>query len=415
VHTPSPTPDSGTAETAHGTDDPPRPPLAGIRVLDASRVLAGPYCAAILADLGADVIRVEHPRDPDEVRAWAPMVGDMSAPFAAMNHSKRGIAVDLAHADGLGVFKELLAHSDVLVENFRPGTLQRRGLSSDIMREVAPQLVHCSIRAFPSNTPMAAQPGYEASMQALTGIMSSTGEQDGQPVRCGPSVVDLGTGMASVIAILAALRERDRTGRGQYVEPALMRTATALLGVQVPSCSATGRPAARRGSGHEALVPYRIYACRDGDALIAAGNDRLWPKLCDVLGIADPSGAIPMPRLSERIARRAEVDARVEQGAARWARADLIRTLGETGVPAAPVNTVNEYLDNPALLDAGVVDRALIDAAPQVVAAGPLFAGLPPVQRKPAPSLGQHTDEVLAALGIAESRVAELRRRGAIG
>jgi crotonobetainyl-CoA:carnitine CoA-transferase CaiB-like acyl-CoA transferase len=392
----------------------PMPPLAGIRVIDASRVLAGPYCGAILADLGAEVIRVEHPSEADEVRRWAPIVNGTSATFAAMNHTKQGIALDLAHPDGLAVFKQLLAGADVLVENFRPGTLDRRGLSAKIIREVAPRLVHCSIRAFPSDTPMAAQPGYEASMQAITGIMSATGEEDGLPVRCAPSVVDLGTGMASVIAILAALRERDRTGRGQYVEPALMRTATALLGVQVASCSATGKASTRRGSGHEALVPYRIFECLDGPVFIAAGNDRLWPKLCAVLKLVAASGEIPLPALSERIAARREVDALVESATRTWQRSALLRALGEQGVPAAPVNTVNEYIADPAVRAAGVVRDAQIDGAPDVVVAGPLFAGLPSATRTAAPNLGQHTREVLAGLGLPHDRIDTLRRSGAI-
>jgi crotonobetainyl-CoA:carnitine CoA-transferase CaiB-like acyl-CoA transferase len=389
-------------------------PLAGIRVIDASRVLAGPYCGAILADLGAEVIRVEHPSEADEVRRWAPIVNGTSAAFAAMNHTKLGIALDLAHPEGMTVFKQLLATADVLVENFRPGTLERRGLPADVLRGVAPRLVHCSIRAFPSNSPMAAQPGYEASMQAITGIMSSTGEEDGEPVRCAPSVVDLGTGMASVIAILAALRERDRTGRGQYVEPALMRTATALLGVQVASCSATGLPSPRRGSGHEALVPYRIFACRDGAAFVAAGNDRLWPKLCSVLDLVDASGAVPMPALAERIAARHEVNALVENATRTWQRADLLRALEENGIPAAPVNTVNEYLRNPAVRETGVVRDAQMDGAPDVVVAGPLFSGLPTADRTAAPALGEHTRTVLAALGLAAERIDALRRSGAI-
>jgi glutaryl-CoA transferase len=389
-------------------------PLAGIRVIDASRVLAGPYCGAILADLGAEVIRVEHPSEADEVRRWAPIVNGMSAAFAAMNHTKQGIALDLAHPEALELFQQLLATADVLVENFRPGTLERRGLSTGVLRGIAPRLVHCSIRAFPSSSPMAAQPGYEASMQAMTGIMSSTGEEDGEPVRCAPSVVDLGTGMVSVIAILAALRERDRTGRGQYVEPALMRTATALLGVQVASCSATGLPSPRRGSGHEALVPYRIFACRDGAAFVAAGNDRLWPKLCSVLGLVDACGAVPMPALAERIAARDEVNKLVEDATRTWRRAELLHALQEQGVPAAPVNTVNEYLRDCAVRDAGVVRDALIDGAPHVVAAGPLFAGLPTADRTAAPGLGEHTHTVLAGLGLTPERIEALRRSGAI-
>ena len=197
-----------------------RGPLAGIRVIDASRVLAGPYCGSLLADLGADVIRVEHPTKRDEVHTWAPVRNGLSATYAAVNHSKRGIALDLALPGGLEVFRRLLRNADVLIENFRPGTLDRLGLTREVLRDLNAKLIYCAIRAFPSGTAAEDLPGYESSVQAYSGIMSVTGDPDGDPVRCGVSCVDIGTGMASTIAVLAALRERDLTGKGQYVEPA---------------------------------------------------------------------------------------------------------------------------------------------------------------------------------------------------
>src|SRR5688572_21837868 len=227
-----------------------RGPLHGIRVVDASRVLAGPFCGSLLADLGADVIRVEHPTKLDEVRTWAPARNGISAAFAAVNHSKRSVVADLTQPAGLEIVRRLLATADVLIENFRPGTLERLGLDKAALKGINERLIHCAIRAFPAGTAAEGLPGYEAYLQAYSGIMSVTGEHDGDPVRCGVSVVDLGTGMASTIAILAALRERDRTGLGQYVEPALLRTATNMLNYQIAGYSMSGKEPQRHGSGH---------------------------------------------------------------------------------------------------------------------------------------------------------------------
>lgn len=390
------------------------PPLAGVRVIDASRVLAGPFCTAILADLGADVIRVEHPTQQDEVRGWAPEVDGMSAAFAAVNYSKKAVAIDLAHAEGVAVFKRLLADADVLVENFRPGTLERMRLGAEALRPIAPRLIHCSIRAFPQNTSMAALPGYEASMQAISGIMSVTGEAESEPVRCGPSVVDFGTGMVAVIAILSALRERDRTGQGQYVEPALLRTATALLGLQVAAVSVSGASPSRRGSGHDALVPYRIYECADGPILIAAGNDRLWERICGVLQFKDPCGDVPFPRLAARVASRNAVDALVSNAVARWARSDLLRVLQTEGIPGAPVNTVGEYVSDPSLVTTGVLQRTSLGSSHEMLVPGVLFEGLATAKRTPAPRVGEHTDAILNGLGISGDDLDRLRQSGAI-
>lgn len=390
-------------------------PLAGIRVVDVSRVLAGPYCGALLADLGADVIRVEHPRQPDEVRGWAPVVNGVSATYASVNHGKRGMAIDLAAPQGLAVFRRLLGTADVFIENFRHGTLERMGLGAAVLRELNPRLVHCGVRAFPAGTAAEKLPGYEASVQARSGIMSVTGEHEGDPVRCGISAVDLSTGMAATIAVLAALRERDRTGEGQYVEPALLRTATNLLGYQVAGCTMAGAQPQRYGSGHELLVPYRNYRCADGMLLIAGGNDRLWAKLAQVLGLHGVDGELPWPTLAERVANRARINEMVAAAVQSWRREALMQALGAEGIPCAPVNTVAEFLDDPTLEAAGVLERVDIPQAGSALLAGALFgADFMGHDRRPPPATGEHTAELLGALGYAPGDIEALRASGAV-
>lgn len=384
-------------------------PLAGIRVIDASRVLAGPFCGSILADLGAEVIRVEHPVPQDEIRAWAPRRGEVSAPFNAVNHSKRSLALDFDAEGGLDVLKRLLAGADVFIENFRPATMERLGLDWEQLHALNPRLIHCSVRAFPSGTSKEKMPGYEASMQAHSGIMSLTGENGAPPVRCGPSVVDLGTGFVSTVAVLSALRERDRTGEGIRVEPALMRTAANLLCYQIAGYSLSGVMPQRQGSGHDALVPYRVFQAADGPVFVAAGNDRLWTKLADLLGLRGAAG-LPYPTLAERIAARPAVDALVAAAIAGFARADLLARLAAGGIPAAPVNDISEFMADPSLLSAGVLQQVAMDDGTELTTAGPLFAAegfAPP--RRAAPSVGQDSEAVLTALGYSAADIAALR------
>ena len=391
-------------------------PLAGIRVIDLSRVLAGPYCGSVLADLGADVIRVEHPIQRDEVRTWAPVVDGMSAAFAAVNHSKRGVVIDLANAEGAGVFKKLIAGADVLIENFRPGTLERFGVGHDTLLGINLRLVHCAIRAFPAGTAGEKLPGYEASMQARTGMMSLTGEHDGEPVRCGVSVVDLGTGLASVIAVLSALRERDRTGRGQLVEPALLRTAANFINYQIAGYSLANVIPERYGSGHQLLAPYGNFHCADGAVLIAAGNDRLWAKLCEALALYDSAGNMPYPMLALRIANRDAVNGLVGAAVSARKRQDVLDVLIAAGIPCAPVNNIAEFMSDATLERAHVLDTLRLQDDKSVTLAGPLFAAdFLPIHRREPPRLDQHTDEVLRELGYAEPEIQKLRGSRAVG
>jgi crotonobetainyl-CoA:carnitine CoA-transferase CaiB-like acyl-CoA transferase len=390
-------------------------PLAGLRVIDCSRVLAGPFCGSILADFGADVVRVEHPTPKDEVRVWQPARNGYSAAFLAVNHSKRSLALDLSRPQGAAILRRLLEQADVLIENFRPGTLERYGIDMAALRHDNPRLIHCAVRAFPAGCAAEGLPGYEASIQAYSGIMSVTGEHDGRPVRCGASVVDLSTGLMSVIAVLSALRDRDRTGRGQYVEPALLRTASNLLAYQIAGYHLDGSMPQRRGSGHDMLVPYRAFDCADGPLFIAAGNDRLWGLLCDVLKLRDANNAVPLPALKERLANRAAVDTMVETATRGWNRLALMEALKAIGIPSAPVNTIADYVADETLRSAGVLDAIAVPELGEITLAGRLFGGeAPPPRRRPAPRIGEHSDAILKAFGVDDREVAELKREGIV-
>ncbi|MWB78151.1 CoA transferase [Pseudooceanicola sp. 216_PA32_1] len=389
-------------------------PCTGIRVLDLSRVLAGPFAGAILADLGADVIHVEHPDQIDETRRWPPVKGEYSGANTALNHSKRSIALDLGTDAGRALLLRLAAGADVLIENFRHGGMDRLGLGRAELTRANPGLIHCSVRAHPTGTRDERLPGYEATMQAYSGVMSLTGEPDGDPVRCGPSVLDLSTGMASAVAVLAALRQRDRTGEGSYVEPALLRSAVNLMNFQIASYSLGGSVPQRYGSGHISLVPYGTFHTRTGPILLAASNDRLFARLWSVLDRGRGEAA-PWPTLAERVANRHAVNARLAVLAAEWDRDALSAALEEQGVPSAPVQTLPELLEDRSLAEAGVVDPMVLPDGTDLLLPGPIFGGdLPRRTRSLAPRLGEHTAEVLRDFGLTAEEVEHMADGGAL-
>ncbi|HSD10096.1 MAG TPA: CoA transferase, partial [Candidatus Binatia bacterium] len=280
-------------------------PLDGVRVVDLTRVLAGPFCAALLGDLGADVVKIEDPATGDEARVWPPLRDGESPTFIVNNRNKRGIAVDLKVPQGLGIVQRLACGADVLVENFRTGAMEEFGLGYERLRVLNPRLVYCSVSAFGRTGPRAKEAGYEAVMQAFCGVMSITGEPEGEPVRCGLSFVDLTTGILCVLGILAALRMREQTGNGQRVDGSLLETAVGLLNYHAQSYLLTGQVPRALGSAHPSLAPYRNYRCRDGQwVFIAGGNDRLWRRLAGAIGLevllADPRFATNLERVKHR-------------------------------------------------------------------------------------------------------------------
>jgi crotonobetainyl-CoA:carnitine CoA-transferase CaiB-like acyl-CoA transferase len=391
--------------------------LDGIKVIDLSRVLAGPFCCALLGDMGADVIKVEDTATGDESRTWPPHLDGESAGFIVNNRNKRGIAVDLKTAEGVELVKRLARGADVLVENFRTGTMEQFGLAYDALAALNPRLVYCSVSAFGRTGPRAQEAGYEALMQAFSGIMSITGEPDGPPVRCGVSFLDLTTGILCAFGITNALLLRERTGRGLRVDGSLLETAVGLLNFQAEGNLLVGSVPRALGSAHPSLSPYRNFRCRDGQWIFIAGaNDRLFRRLVTALGkpalADDPKFATNVDRVKHRI----ELEALLSEAIGGRDRAPLIELLHTHDVPATPVNTVPQVLQDPQTVARGVVQRVVHPRLGDIpIVSMPLtFAGERPPVRRPAPARGEHTDAVLAEYGYSAAEVTSLREKKVI-
>jgi crotonobetainyl-CoA:carnitine CoA-transferase CaiB-like acyl-CoA transferase len=392
------------------------PPLAldGIRVVDLSRVLAGPFCGSLLGDMGADVIKVEDPEVGDESRTWPPHLEGESAGYLVNNRNKRGIAVNLKFPDGVEIVRKLAADADVLIENFRTGTMEEFGLGYATLAALNPRLVYCSVSAFGRTGPRAEGAGYEALMQAFSGIMSITGEPGGAPVRCGVSFLDLTTGILSAFGIVNALRLRDRTGAGQRVDASLLETAIGLLNFQAEGYLLAGTVPRALGSAHPSLSPYRNFKCGDGQwVFIAAANNRLWKRVATAL---DLPAMAEDPRFADNVGRvkhRKELEEAVEAAVARHDRETVLQILDKAGVPATPVNTLDQMLNDPQTATRSVIRRMQHPKLGDIPVVGvPLtFSGMEPGVRRHAPMRGEHTDEVLGELGYAAAAIADLRTR----
>src|SRR2546430_1417922 len=338
----------------------PAPALEGIRVIDCSRVLAGPFCGMLLADLGADVIKVEDTGTGDESRTWPPHREGESAAYLVINRNKRDITLDLKSAEGADVLTHLVGRSDVLIENFRTGTMESFGLGYEALAAVNPRLVYCAISAFGRTGPRAEGAGYEALMQAFSGIMSITGEPDGPPVRCGVSFLDLTTGILCAFGIVNALLHRERTGLGQRVGGSLLETAVALLNYHAEGYLLTGAIPTALGSSHPSLSPYRNFRCRDGQwVFIAGANDRFWQRLVPALGLAWMATDRRFATNIERVNHRKELETELEQAIAMHDREPLLKILEEAGVPATPVNTVDRVMDDPQTAARQIIEREI--------------------------------------------------------
>src|SRR6202795_4977273 len=320
--------------------------LDGVRVLDLSRVIAGPWCGALLADMGADVLKVEGVGDLDESRTWPPHKDGESAPYLLFNRNKRGMALDLKAPEGVEIVKKLVAGTDVVIENFRTGTMEAFGLGYDVLSAINPRLVYCSISAFGRTGPRKDSAGYEALRQAFSGVMSITGEPGGAPVRAGVSFLDLSTGIFTAFGIVNALLYRERTGRGQRVDGSLLGTGGRLFPYHAAGYLLTGAIPKALGSGHPSLSPYRTFRCQDGQwVFIAAANDRFWGRLARALGLAELAADPRFAKNVDRVKHRTELEAILERTIAALAREPLLKTLEEAGVPATPVNTVDQVMN----------------------------------------------------------------------
>jgi formyl-CoA transferase len=396
----------------------PQGPLAGVRVLDLSRVLAGPYAAMTLGDMGADVIKIEQPGDGDETRAWGPpFAGGESAYYLSVNRNKRGITLNLKHPQGRAILLDLVRHADVLIENFKVGTLERMGLDDATLWQANPRLIHAALTGFGTTGPYAAYPGYDFVAQAMSGIMSITGEPDGAPMKVGVAIVDVTAALFTLNGVLAALYERTSSGRGQRVDCSLLQSALAWLANVGQNYLVSGSPPGRFGNAHPNIVPYQTFNAADRPLAIASANQRQFETLCRLLNrpelVADPRFASNADRLANRDALVALLqEVFVTKSADAW-----LALLNEGGIAAGPINTVPEAFADPQVAALNVVRTLPHPTAGELrVVAPPFSLSESEVGPRSAPPLlGQHTAEVLRdVLGRSDDEIGALRADGAI-
>lgn len=396
--------------------------LSHLRVLDLSRVLAGPWCSMILGDLGAEVVKIERPASPDgtggdDTRGWGPpFVGDQSAYFLAANRNKKSVALDIAQGAGAAIVARLAERADVLIENFKVGGLARYGLDYATLSVRNPRLVYCSITGFGQDGPAAHRAGYDFMIQGMGGLMSLTGEPQGPPQKVGVALADIMTGLYAANAIQAALIARDKTGRGQHIDMALFDVQVATLANQGLNYLATGRAPTRLGNAHPNIVPYQAFATADGHVILAVGNDAQFQKLCAIVG-ADWAHDARFARNADRVRNRAELVARLADALARWRAAEFLAACDAAGVPAGPINNLDQVFDEPQARHRGLsftMDHPA-GAAPQL--ASPLRLSDTPVSYALAPPmLGEHTDAVLRDwLALTPDDIKSLRENGVVG
>ena len=371
-------------------------PLAGIKVVELARILAGPWAGQTLADLGAEVIKVEAP-EGDDTRRWGPPFierdGDTSAAyFHATNRGKRSVVCDFRTAEGQAIVRKLVADADVLIENFKVGGLVKYGLDWPSLRQVNPRLVYCSITGFGQTGPYAHRAGYDFIIQGMAGMMSVTGEADGQPQKVGVAVTDVFTGVYSATAILAALIQRGTTGQGQHIDMALMDVATSIMANQNMNLLASGIAPKKLGNAHPNLAPYAVFDCADGWIILATGNDGQYRKLCAILGLPDLAEAPDYLTNADRVKNRVALTAAMTAATQRWAKADLLQACEDQGVPAGPINDLAEVFADPQVIARGM--RLDLDGIPGV--RSPFtFSDAELSLDRPSPKLGEHQDDLL--------------------
>ena len=371
-------------------------PLDGIRVIELARILAGPWAGQTLADLGADVIKVEAP-EGDDTRRWGPPFLDVggertAAYFHSANRGKRGITCDFRTPEGQETVRRLVADADVVIENFKVGGLAKYGLDWESLRKVNPRLIYCSITGFGQDGPYAHRAGYDFIIQGMSGLMSVTGPADGQPQKVGVAVTDIFTGVYAATAILAALVQRGRTGVGQQIDMALLDVATSVMANQAMNYLASGKAPGLMGNAHPNLAPYAVFDCKDGWLILATGNDGQYQRLCKVLGLEGMATEPAFLTNADRIANRAAMTERLTAATKTWAKTDLLAACEAEGVPAGPINNLAEVFADPQVLARG------LQIAPEGVPGvrSPMtFSGADLALDRPAPRLGQHQDEVL--------------------
>ena len=385
-------------------------PLAGLRVLELARILAGPWAGQILADLGADVIKVERKGAGDDTRAWGPPFvpaadgGHLSsAYFHCTNRGKRSIELDFDSADGQRIVKKLAARSDVLIENFKVGGLKKFGLDYASLAPSMPRLIYCSVTGFGQTGPSAARAGYDLMAQGIGGIMAMTGSPDGPPMRVGVPIADIFSGVYSAVGILAALARREKTGQGGYVDAALVDSTVGTLAFQALNYLVSGEVPKRIGNAHPNLVPYQEFPVADGRVIIATGNDAQFVKLCGILGAPELAAAAAYKDNKGRLAHRADLVGKLCALTSRCKREELLEKLEAAGIPAGPINDLDQVFADPQVIHRGMRLELKSAAAKDGIIPGirtPIVLdGAPMASERPSPRLGEHTAEILREIG----------------
>ncbi|QUC18739.1 uncharacterized protein UV8b_02980 [Ustilaginoidea virens] len=404
-------------------------PLEGYRVLDMTRVLAGPYCTQILGDLGADVIKIEHPVRGDDTRAWGPPYAaytpqsNLDGPgeaayFLGANRNKKSLALSFQHKQGVDILHKLVAKCDILVENYLPGTLRKYAMDYESLRKINPGLIYASITGYGQTGPYANRAGYDVMVEAEFGLMHITGQRDGPPVKVGVAVTDLTTGLYTSNSIMAALLARSKTGRGQHIDVALSDCQTATLANIASSCLISGKKdSGRWGTAHPSIVPYRSFKTQDGDILFGGGNDRLFGVLADGLGKPEWKDDAKYKTNAERVANRDELESAIEAISQQKTTHEWLRIFQGSGLPYAAVNDVQSTLNHEHTKARNMVVEMNHEACGPVrmVNTPVKFSETQPCIRSAPPMLGQHTDEVLKEhLGLDESEISALKEQGVV-
>ncbi|KGE00830.1 CaiB/BaiF CoA-transferase family protein [Rhizobium sp. YS-1r] len=390
-----------------------KPPLSGIRVIELARILAGPWAGQVLADMGADVIKVENPDGGDDTRAWGPPFVEgkngenlSAAYYHSTNRGKRSITVDFKTEEGREIVRRLVATADVLIENFKLGGLMKYGLDYESLRKINPKLIYCSITGFGQNGPYASLAGYDYIVQGMSGFMSITGEPDGEPMKAGVAIADIFTGVYAVTAIQAALIHALKTGEGQHIDMALLDVQAGVLANQNMNYLISGKAPVRLGNAHPNISPYEVVPTEDGHLILAVGNDGQFRRFCRLLGIEQVAEDERFATNKARVANRGEVRRLVVAETTKWKKAHLLAACGENAVPAGPINSIAEMFDDPQVKARGL--RIDLEAPDGTVIAGVrnpiVLSETPLAYHRPSPALGEHTADVLAELEDMERR-----------
>ena len=390
--------------------------LEGIKVVDLSRTLAGPFCTMLLGDMGADVIKIEEPEHGDETRAWGPFWNGEGGQFLTFNRNKRSLGLNLKEKEGIDIVLGLAAGADVMIESFRPGTLDRLGLGYEAIKQVNPKMVYCTISGYGRTGPMSQKPGYDLVIQAYSGLMNLTGEPDGPPLRVGFSLVDLFTGMMAYGSVVTALRHRDNTGEGQWIDTSLLDGQVAVMSYHGTNFLATGKEAHRMGSGHPHLVPYQSFPASDGFFILGCPNQRLWERLCHAIGCPE---LVEDPRFAsndDRVENRTDCVEALSRVFRTKPMAHWVQVIEDAGIPCGPIQTVADVVNDPQVLARNMmvdVDHPKVPGL-RMPNCPLMLTGSPSTIRRHPPLLGEHNEDILSQSGYTPGQISELRKKRVI-